>query len=160
MWTEHARFDMRARHLVAAHRSGDAGTKLAHAFVLALALLALARAVEAEPQDAGTVTPPRRPLPSPPEPPPPVEPGPPVENTEEPTGYTGPSRPPETFPAEEEVGVRDRWRVGLPFYNRMPSNLYEAPLVRGEWWDPYNQNVVKGDYPVFGTQNTFLAFTL
>jgi len=27
--------------------------------------------------------------------------------------------------------------------------------VRGRWWDPYNQNVLKGDYPIFG-QRYFL----
>ncbi len=140
--------------------SGDPGTKLVHALALAFVALALAAPVWAEPQDAGNATPRRRPLPSPPEPPPAVEPGPPVENTEEPTGYTGPPAPPETFPAEEEVDSRNRWRVGLPFYNRQPDNIHEAPLVRGQWWDPYDQNVLKGDYPVFGTQNTFFAFTL
>src|SRR5215471_6586231 len=28
----------------------------------------------------------------------------------------------------------------------------------GNCWDPYNQNVLKGDYPILG-QNTFLVFT-
>ena len=35
------------------------------------------------------------------------------------------------------------------------SGPLEAPYVKGEWWDPYNQNVLKGDYPIFG-QNIFL----
>jgi len=30
--------------------------------------------------------------------------------------------------------------------------------VKGRWHDPYNQNVLKGDYPIFG-QNTFLVLT-
>src|SRR5262249_49807923 len=72
-------------------------------------------------------------------------------NPRAPPGYTGRQPPPGPSPAEEEVDIRDRWRVGLPFYNRQPDNLHEAPLVRGEWWDPYDQNIVKGDYPVFGT---------
>jgi hypothetical protein len=54
--------------------------------------------------------------------------------------------------------VPDRWRIGFPDYERAPGTG-EAPLVRGQWWDPYHQNVLKGDYPVPGFQNTFLAFT-
>ncbi len=36
----------------------------------------------------------------------------------------------------------DRWRIGYS----------------GHWWDPYHQNVLKGDYPIFG-QRTFFIFT-
>ena len=39
--------------------------------------------------------------------------------------------------------VPDRWRIG-----------YKRNIV-----DPYNQNVLKGDYPIPGTQNTFFVFT-
>jgi hypothetical protein len=39
--------------------------------------------------------------------------------------------------------VPDRWRIG-----------YQRNIV-----DPYNQNVLKGDYPIPGTQNTFFVFT-
>ena len=38
--------------------------------------------------------------------------------------------------ASEFVPVPDRWRQ----------------LYAGKWYDPYNQNVLKGDIPVFGTQ--------
>jgi len=52
---------------------------------------------------------------------------------------------------EEEIGdiersnflpIIDRWRIGYT----------------GAWWDPYNQNVLKGDYPILG-QNVFFSFT-
>ena len=39
--------------------------------------------------------------------------------------------------------VPDRWRIG-----------YKRNIV-----DPYNQNILKGDYPILGTQNTFFVFT-
>lgn len=35
----------------------------------------------------------------------------------------------------------------------------DYPYVEGRWFDPYNQNVLKGDYPILG-QNTFLNLTL
>src|SRR5262245_48989712 len=48
------------------------------------------------------------------------------------------------------VPLPDRWRdVKTPPYEKN---------VRGRWFDPYNQNVLKGDYPILG-QNTFLVFT-
>lgn len=44
----------------------------------------------------------------------------------------------------------DRWRGAIP----PPYQLG----VKGRWYDPYNQNVLKGDYPILG-QNTFLVVT-
>ena len=49
---------------------------------------------------------------------------------------TGPTQPPSSEP------VPDRWRLQPP----------------GPWYDPYNQNVLKGDYPLFG-QDIFLRLT-
>ncbi len=34
----------------------------------------------------------------------------------------------------------------------------DYPGIKGAWWDPYNQNVLKGDYPIRG-QHTFLNLT-
>jgi hypothetical protein len=48
------------------------------------------------------------------------------------------------------VPLPNRWRdIKTPPYERN---------VKGRWYDPYNQNVLKGDYPILG-QNTFLVFT-
>jgi hypothetical protein len=48
------------------------------------------------------------------------------------------------------VPLSDRWRdIKTPPYERN---------VKGHWYDPYNQNVLKGDYPIIG-QNTFLLLT-
>ena len=31
----------------------------------------------------------------------------------------------------------------------------DAPYRPGRWWDPYNQNILKGDFPIYG-QNVFM----
>lgn len=68
-----------------------------------------------------------------------------------PRGFAGASRietPPQTTP--DSVPRPDRWRIGLP----------EDPrFEQGKWRNPYRQNVLKGDYPIFKQQN-FLALTL
>jgi hypothetical protein len=51
---------------------------------------------------------------------------------------------------EDFVPLPDRWRDIKP----PPYELN----VEGHWYDPYNQNVLKGDYPIIG-QNTFLVLT-
>jgi hypothetical protein len=56
--------------------------------------------------------------------------------------------PEETMPHFEPVP--DRWRDVQP----PPYELN----VDGRWYDPYNRNTLKGDYPIAG-QNTFLVFT-
>lgn len=80
-----------------------------------------------------------------------------------PLGYTGPSSvfPRETQSNSDFVPVEDRWRGGFPPWDRYGlghpfGNDY--PYVEGHFWDPYNQNVIKGDYPIIG-QNTFLNVT-
>ena len=46
--------------------------------------------------------------------------------------------------------ISNRWRdIKTPPYEKN---------VKGRWYDPYNQNRLKGDYPILG-QNTFLVFT-
>ena len=55
--------------------------------------------------------------------------------------------PPEAFPSESWIPVADRWRI------------VDALGVGGQWWDPYNQNVIKGDRPILGTDDWFLDLT-
>jgi hypothetical protein len=71
-------------------------------------------------------------------------------------GFTGPAsaRPTPVQTSPDFVPILDRWRLGLPDWNRYERPL-DAPYVRGHWWDPYNQNVLKGDYPIVG-QKYFL----
>jgi hypothetical protein len=71
---------------------------------------------------------------------------------DKPLGAAGPSRDkrkPDTEDAEFMV-IQDRWRVGIP----------EDPRFRkGNIFNPYRQNVLKGDYPIIGN-HTFLNITL
>jgi hypothetical protein len=80
-----------------------------------------------------------------------------------PLGYTGPSGilPRDVQESSDFVPVEDRWRIGFPPWDRYgkghPVND-DYPYVEGHWWDPFNQNVLKGDYPIIG-QHTFLNVT-
>ncbi len=59
------------------------------------------------------------------------------------------AKPREKMPKDFEP-ISDRWRdIKTPPYEKN---------VKGRWYDPYNQNRLKGDYPILG-QNTFLVFT-
>jgi len=93
-----------------------------------------------------------------------IEPEPWIEpEVEAPFGFTGPSG---ILPFEQQenshfVPQPDRWRNGYA-----PSDRYgkghpwvdDYHGVEGHWWDPYNQNVLKGDFPIYG-QHTFFEFT-
>ncbi len=77
-----------------------------------------------------------------------------------PRGFTGRSGilPTETQASSHFVPIDDRWRLGFPDWDRYgrghpPQDDY--PGIEGAVWDPYNQNVLKGDYPIRG-QHTFL----
>ncbi|MCA8998893.1 MAG: HEAT repeat domain-containing protein [Planctomycetaceae bacterium] len=78
---------------------------------------------------------------------------------EAPLGYSGPSGVlPEDYQKDGHfVPMEDRWRSGFPDWDRYDKDhppVDDYPYVKGHWWDPYNQNVLKGDYPVIG-QHTF-----
>lgn len=82
---------------------------------------------------------------------------------EAPLGFTGPSgvAPSEYQQSNHFVPVEDRWRAGFSPWDRYglghpPGNDY--PYMEGYWWDPYNQNAIKGDYPLWG-QHTFMNIT-
>lgn len=55
---------------------------------------------------------------------------------------------------EEFIPLPDRWRWGWPRYDRY-ADKKETPWVEGSELDPYNQNILKGDYPIHGN-HTFL----
>jgi carboxypeptidase family protein len=71
-----------------------------------------------------------------------------------PTGHAGDetvSSEPQTSAERRET--RDRWRIGFPEYDRYGdrgARGRDIPFKRGRWWDPYNQSVLKGDYPIRG----------
>ncbi len=85
------------------------------------------------------------------------------ESADAPYGFTGPSG---VLPSETQTNTRfdpisDRWRIGFPEYDRYDKGhpvLDDYPGIEGAWWDPYNQNVLKGDYPVIG-MDKFLRLT-
>jgi hypothetical protein len=75
-------------------------------------------------------------------------------------------QPPETIePAPQEepqetVAVSEqkyRWTVEMPNWQRYEKSG-EFPYVRSHWYDPFNRNRLKGDYPIFG-QRWFFDFT-
>ena len=75
---------------------------------------------------------------------------------DKPTGHAGS----ETVPSEPQIDptrreARDRWRIGFPEYDRYGDRAArgrDIPFKRGRWWDPYNQSVLKGDYPIKGNK--------
>jgi hypothetical protein len=54
--------------------------------------------------------------------------------------------PPEAFPTDH-LPIPDRWR------------LIEEVGVHERWFDPYNQNTLKGDRPLWGDDHKFIAVT-
>jgi hypothetical protein len=86
----------------------------------------------------------------------------PNDRVEEPAGYAGGKTvesAPQTEPDRREV--RDRWRIGFPEYDRYGdrgARGRDIPFKRGRWYDPYNQSVLKGDYPIIGNK-TFMILS-
>jgi hypothetical protein len=83
--------------------------------------------------------------------------------TDPPLGYTGPSSvlPSEGQQTSHFVPMEDRWRSGFPEWDRYDKGhprIDDYPYVEGNLLNPYNQNVLKGDYPIAG-QHSFLNFT-
>ena len=77
-------------------------------------------------------------------------------------GFAGPSGvlPRSGWNSEFET-VEDRWRIGFPEWDRYGlghPKVFDYPYRPGRWYDPFNQHVLKGDYPIVG-QHTFLNVT-
>jgi hypothetical protein len=106
----------------------------------------------------------------------PIEPKPTKDQPQPPAGppvFQVPGNPPAGFTGRSSVAptevpedghfipVEDRWRIGMPEWDRYGKDhpkLDDYPLDIGRIWDPYNQNVLKGDFPILG-QNVFLDLT-
>lgn len=55
--------------------------------------------------------------------------------------------------APQQRTTPDRWRVEFPEYDRYGdrgARGRDIPFKKGRWWDPYNQSIIKGDYPIKG----------
>jgi len=81
-----------------------------------------------------------------------------------PLGFTGSSSvvPTESQNTSHFIPLEDRWRIGSPTWDRYGKGHPvgdDYPFVRGAWYDPYNQNVLKGDFPIAG-QDTFLKLQI
>jgi hypothetical protein len=95
-----------------------------------------------------------------------------VERQEKPAPSTGPINDPLGSAGNESVKsepqtmpdrrtVRDRWRIGFPEYDRYGdkgARGRDIPFRKGRWYDPYNQSVLKGDYPIIGNK-TFMVLS-
>jgi hypothetical protein len=55
--------------------------------------------------------------------------------------------PPEAFPTDQ-IPIPDRWRLSA-----------DLKLVDPRWFDPYNQNTLKGDRPIAGTTDWFVVLS-
>ena len=79
--------------------------------------------------------------------------------SEPPPGDTGEAKPLNPVPTDEQVfeAIPNRWDYEFPTdYHRYPN--FEVPYVKGHWYDPFNRNKLKGDYPIIGNE-TFLDMT-
>jgi len=68
--------------------------------------------------------------------------------------------PPAPLPTDAQIFevIPNRWNLPFPTeYHRYPNG--EVPYVAGHWYDPFNRNKLKGDYPIIGNR-TFLNVTL
>lgn len=80
----------------------------------------------------------------------------PATTPDKPTGHTGDesvTSAPQTTAERREA--RDRWRIGFPEYDRYGdrgARGRDIPFRKGRWWNPYDQSVLKGDYPIIGNK--------
>ncbi len=81
-------------------------------------------------------------------------------NLQRQSGIEAPPRygTPEIPHPESYQEMTDRWRITPPPYELTESPHGRAIGKKGATLDPYNQNLLKGDLPVFG-KNWFFAFT-
>jgi hypothetical protein len=88
-----------------------------------------------------------------------IEPGPPAPYGTLVRPKPDPDATPAPLPPGEKVfvPVPERWNLPLPEWERYGVRG-DYPYVSGHWWDPYNQNTLKGDYPILG-KRTFFNFT-
>ena len=91
------------------------------------------------------------------------EPDPKFNGRPQPPGSTGsPSvdSAPQSEPGRREI--RDRWRIAFPEYDRYGDKGAQGRDIQFRrkisWYNPYDQNVLKGDYPIIG-QKTFLILS-
>ena len=77
----------------------------------------------------------------------------------DPSKEAGDEKPGETEKAKmdqpDRREVRDRWRIGFPEYDRYGdkgARGRDIPFKKSRWYNPYDQNILKGDFPVIGNK--------
>ena len=84
------------------------------------------------------------------------------DQRDQPTGHAGdPTVESQQQTTPDRLETSDRWRIGFPEYDRYGdrgARGRDIPFKRGRWWDPYNQSVLKGDYPIKGN-NIFMVLS-
>ncbi len=63
--------------------------------------------------------------------------------------------PPQAPDSQVFQAMPDRWDIQMPNYHRYAT--MEVPYILSHWYDPFNNNRLKGDKPLFG--RTFFDFT-
>jgi len=88
-----------------------------------------------------------------------IEPGPPTPYGRVVRPKDDPNAVATALPPGEKVylPVPERWNLPLPEWDRYGVHG-DYPYVGSHWWDPFNQNTLKGDYPILG-KRTFFNFT-
>jgi hypothetical protein len=79
----------------------------------------------------------------------------------QPNGYAGSSSVETEAPTRpDRIPVRDRWRIGFPEYRRYGSIGAGRDILfrTGSALNPYDQSILKGDYPIFG-QHVFMILS-
>lgn len=76
--------------------------------------------------------------------------------SQNPPGFVGGIRR-EPDPQQDFIPIPDRWRLSMPAWQQHAGEG-EYPYTRGAIYNPYNQNVLKGDYPILG-DDKFFVFT-
>src|SRR5579885_689428 len=92
---------------------------------------------------------------------PPTEPPAGLGDENRPNGYAGSSSVKTNARTRpDRIPVRDRWRIGFPEYSRYGSVAGGRDIMfrHGSAWNPYDQSILKGDYPIFG-QHVFMILS-
>jgi hypothetical protein len=65
----------------------------------------------------------------------------------------------EPLPGVTAQAIRNRWKI-FPFvpWRRYDNIGFDIIYAQSRWWDPFNRNTIKGDYPILG-RRLFFAFT-
>ncbi|MEQ9617352.1 MAG: hypothetical protein RLN60_04880 [Phycisphaerales bacterium] len=96
-----------------------------------------------------------------------------IERAREPLGFEGTSWVPNSTDtvARSSVALPDRWRLGWTDWDRygrrapgdetlMNNEGGDSPYTRGSVLNPYDRNVLKGDYPIIGEDIFINAFAV